>query len=124
MSELRQQSTPGKCKVSALRKRLKRPETYIVLYFVLVSMLVWDSGRSPGKQFSAHVYIEAVHVYQRLGRPLLAGRVECRYTPTCSDYSIEAVQTYGIRHGLILTISRINSCRTSVPKHTYDPVPR
>ena len=110
--------------MSALRKRLKRPETYLVLYFVLVLMLVLDSTRAPANQVSAYLYIQTVHVYQYFGRPLLAGRVECRYQPTCSDYSIEAVQTYGIRRGLMLTFSRINSCTASVPKGTYDPVPR
>jgi putative membrane protein insertion efficiency factor len=109
--------------MSTLRKRLKRPETYLVLYLVLVSMIVLDSTRSPAKQLTAHLYVRVVRVYQRLGRPLLAGLVECRYTPTCSDYSIEAVQTYGIRRGLVLTFSRTNSCTAAVPKHTYDPVP-
>ena len=110
--------------MSALRKRLKRPETYLVLYFVLVLLVVLDSTRTPTKQVTADLYVQAVHVYQHLGRPLLAGRVECRYTPTCSDYSIQAVQTHGIRRGLTLTLSRINSCTASVPKGTYDPVPQ
>lgn len=109
--------------MSALRKRLKRPETHLVLYFVLVLLIVLDSARTPGKQVSGYLYVQAVHVYQRVGRPLLAGTVECRYQPTCSDYSIEAVQTHGIRSGLMLTFSRVNSCTASVPKQTYDPVP-
>jgi uncharacterized protein len=110
--------------MSTLRKRLRRPETYLVIYFILISLVVLDSFRKPANQLTAQLYVAGVHVYQTLGRPLLAGRVECRYAPTCSDYSIQAVQTHGIRRGLILTFTRINSCRASVPKHTYDPVPR
>lgn len=110
--------------MSTLRKRLRRPETYLVIYFLLLSTIVLDATRNPSNQLTAQLYVIGVHGYQRFGRPLLAGRVECRYTPTCSEYSIEAVQTYGIRKGLLLTITRINSCKASVPKHTYDPVPR
>ena len=109
--------------MSTLRERLKRPETYLILYLVLVSLLVLDSARAPGKQVSGYLYVRTVFMYQRFGRPLLAGRVECRYLPTCSDYSIQAVQRYGIWGGLRLTFARINSCRASVPKQTYDPVP-
>ena len=109
--------------MSPLRKRLKRPETYLVLYFVMVLLLVLDSDRAPSQQVTAYLYVGTVRIYQHFGRPLLAGRVECRYRPTCSDYSIEAVQTYGIRHGLKLTFARISSCTASVPKQTYDPVP-
>lgn len=110
--------------MSPLRKRLKRPETYLVLYLVLVSVVILDSTRAPSQQVSAYLYVQTVHIYQRFGRPLLAGRVECRYRPTCSDYSIQAVQTHGIWRGLRLTFVRINSCRASVPKQTYDPVPQ
>jgi putative membrane protein insertion efficiency factor len=58
-----------------------------------------------------------------VGRPLLKDRVRCRYQPTCSDYSVEAVEKHGIRRGLVLTVRRINSCQTSVPMGTHDPVP-
>ena len=34
----------------------------------------------------------------------------CRYLPTCSEYSIEALKTYGFFKGLIMTIKRILSC--------------
>lgn len=123
MSKMRKQSTSGKRPMSPLRKRLKRPEPYLVLYIVFICLIIFDSTRKPSDQVTAHLYIAGVHAYQRFGRPLLAGRVSCRYTPTCSEYSVEAVQTHGIRRGLVLTFKRINSCRPSVPKHTYDPVP-
>ena len=34
----------------------------------------------------------------------------CRYFPTCSEYSIEALKTYGFFKGLLLSIKRILSC--------------
>jgi putative membrane protein insertion efficiency factor len=109
--------------VSALRKCLKRPETYLILLFVLVTLTVVDSYRRPEAQVTARLWVGGVRIYQAVGRPLLKDRVRCRYHPTCSDYSIEAVQRHGIRRGLVLTGRRINSCQTSVPMGTYDPVP-
>ena len=34
----------------------------------------------------------------------------CRYLPTCSEYSIEALKTYGFFKGLLLSLKRILSC--------------
>lgn len=46
----------------------------------------------------------------------------CRYTPTCSEYAIEAIQQHGVVKGLMLATKRIASCH---PWHAggYDPVP-
>lgn len=123
MSELQQHTSPGERHVSALRKSLKRPETYLALLVILVASTVADSYRRPADQITARLYVAGVHVYQVVGRPLLKGHIECRYRPTCSDYSIEAVRTHGIRRGLVLTAHRINSCQTTVPRGTPDPVP-
>ena len=34
----------------------------------------------------------------------------CRYLPTCSEYSIEALKTYGFFKGLFMSVKRILSC--------------
>lgn len=107
----------------SLRQCLRRPETYLLGLFVLVVSAALDSFRSPAGQVTARLYVGAVRLYQAIGRPLLKGRIECRYCPPCSDYSIEAVEKHGIRHGLVLTFTRINSCQTDVPFGTLDPVP-
>lgn len=109
--------------MSALRERLKRPETYLIALLILTTLAIFDSCRSPADQITARGYISAVYVYQAIGRPLLKGHIQCRYQPTCSDYSITAVQTHGIRQGLVLTVKRINSCTKEVPLGTIDPVP-
>ena len=45
----------------------------------------------------------------------------CRYYPTCSDYAIEAIGTYGVFKGTLLSICRIIRCNP-FSKGGYDPV--
>ncbi len=46
----------------------------------------------------------------------------CRYTPTCSQYAVEAVQVHGVIKGGFLAIRRILRCNPFC-KGGYDPVP-
>lgn len=46
----------------------------------------------------------------------------CRYTPTCSQYAIEALQVHGVLRGSWLSLKRILRCNPFV-KGGYDPVP-
>ena len=46
----------------------------------------------------------------------------CRYTPTCSQYFIEALQIHGVIKGSWLGIKRILRCHPW-SKSGYDPVP-
>ena len=55
-----------------------------------------------------HILIKLIKCYKFLISPLLGQT--CRYLPTCSDYSIEALKTYGFFKGLFLSIKRISSC--------------
>ena len=47
----------------------------------------------------------------------------CRYTPSCSQYSIEAIQKHGAAKGFYLSVKRVLSCHPFSGKHGYDPVP-
>ena len=46
----------------------------------------------------------------------------CRFTPTCSEYALEAYQKYGFFKGTALTVWRILRCNPFC-KGGYDPVP-
>ncbi|MBP5577115.1 MAG: membrane protein insertion efficiency factor YidD [Treponema sp.] len=46
----------------------------------------------------------------------------CRFTPTCSQYSLEAIKKYGPIKGLYLAAKRIIRCNPYC-KGGYDPVP-
>ncbi len=47
----------------------------------------------------------------------------CRFTPTCSEYALEALQKYGAIKGGYLAIRRILRCHPFSKKGGYDPVP-
>ncbi len=120
---LRQQANGGQRKMSALRQRLKRPETYLVLLLIVGGLALADSFRAPDQQVTALAYVWSVHLYQGHLSRQLAGRVRCRFQPTCSHYSEEAVRRFGIRKGLRRTANRLWRCRNDVPLETRDPLP-
>ena len=51
------------------------------------------------------------------------GLGNCKYQPTCSMYTYEAVEKFGITRGLLLGCSRIFRCNP-FSKGGYDPVPQ
>ena len=64
--------------------------------------------------------IGLIRLYQITLSPWLGGA--CRYTPTCSNYGIQALEKYGAFKGSWLTIKRVLSCNPWGGRG-YDPVP-
>lgn len=64
--------------------------------------------------------IGCIRIYQYGISPWL--KPSCRFYPTCSSYSIEAIQTHGAFRGLILGMRRILRCHPWGDSG-YDPVP-
>ena len=54
------------------------------------------------------IIVGIIKFYQFVISPVMGP--SCRHYPTCSDYSIEALKTYGFFKGLFLSIKRILSC--------------
>jgi putative membrane protein insertion efficiency factor len=67
-----------------------------------------------------HVFIFLIKVWQRTFSQVLPP--SCRFTPSCSQYGVEAIQKYGAVKGGWLTIKRVGRCHPFNPGG-YDPVP-
>ncbi|MCS6822989.1 MAG: membrane protein insertion efficiency factor YidD [Cytophagaceae bacterium] len=66
------------------------------------------------------MFILLIRLYQLTISPLLP--MSCRYTPTCSEYSIQAIRKHGIFKGVWLSVKRISRCHPW-GGHGHDPVP-
>jgi len=66
------------------------------------------------------IFIGIIRFYQMAISPHLPA--SCRYTPTCSQYGLEAIKKYGPFKGGFLTLKRILSCHPWGGSG-YDPVP-
>lgn len=67
------------------------------------------------------IMIFLIHLYRKYVSPLKR-RPSCIYTPTCSQYAIEALEKYGFWKGSFLAVKRILRCHPFA-KGGYDPVP-
>lgn len=68
-----------------------------------------------------YLCIGLIRLYRRFISPLKPKT--CRFTPTCSEYALEAYKTRGFFVGTALTVSRICRCNP-FGKPGYDPVPK
>tara|TARA_B100000401_G_C52189834_1_gene431818 strand:+ start:190 stop:438 length:249 start_codon:yes stop_codon:yes gene_type:complete len=70
-----------------------------------------------------NILIAFVKLYKVFISPFLIP--SCRYLPTCSEYTIDCLKTFGLRKGIFLSIKRILSCHP-IKKlgggHGYHPV--
>lgn len=67
------------------------------------------------------VMIFLINLYRKYLSPLKK-KPTCIYTPTCSQYAIEALNKYGFLKGSFLAVKRILRCHPFA-KGGYDPVP-
>ena len=72
------------------------------------------------RQFLIRLLIAPIHFYQHVISPLTPP--SCRFTPTCSQYAVEAIRKHGPIKGLLLAIWRILRCNPWGGSG-YDPVP-
>lgn len=80
-------------------------------------LLLWNKVIKP---VVGSLFLILIKGYQYLISPLLGA--SCRYTPTCSQYGVEAIQKYGPFKGGWLTLKRIGRCNP-FGGHGHDPVP-
>ncbi len=72
------------------------------------------------KDILVFLLIIPVKIYKLFISPMLGA--SCRYTPTCSEYAIQALKKHGPFKGLYLAVKRILSCNPW-GGHGHDPVP-
>lgn len=72
------------------------------------------------KQIIEFIVLMPVYFYRYAISPLTPP--SCRYTPTCSAYTVEAIKKHGVIKGGRLAIKRIFSCHPWGGSG-YDPVP-
>ena len=78
---------------------------------------IWEKGI---KKVFGFIFYVLIRIYQLLISPMLGAN--CRYSPTCSQYGIEAIRKYGPFKGGWLTLKRIGRCHPW-GGHGHDPVP-
>ena len=67
-----------------------------------------------------NILIGIIKIYKMVISPYLAP--SCRYLPTCSEYAIESLKTYGLVKGFYKSTKRILSCHPFSKKSGFDPV--
>ena len=72
--------------------------------------------------FFTRVGLRLVRFYQLCISPFTGGRAACRFIPTCSEYTKQAIEKYGLVRGCFMGIKRISRCRPG-GGYGYDPVP-
>ncbi len=68
-----------------------------------------------------YFFMLPIRLYQIILSPFIGHH--CRYIPTCSDYTKDAIERHGARKGIALGIRRILSCHPWSRKDIDDPVP-
>jgi hypothetical protein len=74
----------------------------------------------PRPALVGRVLVAALRAYQVVVRPTLP--THCRFIPSCSVFSVEAIEQHGATHGVWLTIRRLARCHPWHPGGC-DPVP-
>jgi hypothetical protein len=69
--------------------------------------------------FAQRVAVYLLRAYKRAISPMFPP--SCRYTPTCSEYAMEAIERYGVLRGGLKAVARVLRCHPFV-KGGYDPV--
>lgn len=96
----------------------------LIAAVALAAAAIFDWTRPPERQVSVPLYEHVViWPYRTLMRPATSHFIQCRFKPTCSEYSVEAVREYGFPIGAWMTTKRLFRCMPGVPLGTPDPVP-
>ena len=69
----------------------------------------------------SRIMVMFVQIYRFVAHKIFHKRHSCIFTPTCSEYAIEAFEKYGFFKGLYLSVKRVLRCNPW-SKGGYDPL--
>ena len=72
------------------------------------------------KRLFSYLLLLPIYFYQKCISPMTSP--SCRFTPTCSQYALEAIEKYGALKGGALALWRVLRCNP-FGRGGYDPVP-
>ena len=72
------------------------------------------------KNLAKYVLLAPIIVYRYTISPMLGPT--CRFSPSCSEYAVEAINKHGALKGAFLTVKRLGRCHPW-GSSGYDPVP-
>jgi len=100
---------------------MKRSRRYSLLAALVVALVALHDFTVPrGHGLAARGALFLIDEYRAHLSPRLRGRVNCRFTPTCSAYGHEAIRKYGFAKGTAKTAWRIARCAPWTPAGTRD----
>lgn len=94
-----------------------------VIVFALVAIVVvmsHDIAATPHDSVSAKAALAAIDSYRAHVSPHLKGVIQCRFTPTCSEYGRESVRKYGFAIGSARAVWRVLRCGPWTAMGTVD----
>ena len=94
----------------------------ICLYYLLMILLhqYYKNHSLQINKMISKFFIALITIYQKFFSPMLGSN--CRFQPTCSEYTVEAIHKFGAFSGIILGLKRIIKCRPG-GGCGFDPVP-
>jgi len=103
--------------------RSKSSRTRLIFAAIVAAWIAHDLLVPPRYAFDARATVAAIDEYRVFVSPHLRGVVQCRFTPTCSQYAIDAVRSRGAIAGSWLAAKRICRCHP-FGSCGHDPVPK
>ncbi len=99
---------------------MKRRRYTLVAALIVLVIALHDFTVPRGHGLAARGAIFVIDEYRAHISPRLRGRVNCRFTPTCSAYGREAIRKYGFAKGASKAVWRIARCGPWTSPGTLD----
>ena len=101
--------------------RRKNRRALLIVAAIVAIVVVHDVAVANHRGLAARAALFAIDEYRAHISPRLAGKVTCRFEPTCSAYGRAAIAKYGFAIGSAKTALRLARCAPWTPAGTVDP---